>query len=431
VWDGEWGICLGRSGLGVLVIVLVCMGCCEEFLFLGVLKVSVCVLCSSACQEERHRSIAATVKAATGMASQANLPNLPTGELASEKTTMLQRLAAKIPGLRPDAAEKQTRPSYLSLLFHSGPEPLDHVLLTIGVLAALAAGVPFPLLGILFGELVDDMGSASCAADDTSSFGLSAAIERKVLLVVYVTIANFAVIYVHTSCWSMLSERLVRRIRHRYLSAMLRQEMAFFDTLPAGEVASRLDTDLQNIQSGTAEKVGICISSFSYFVAAYAVSFVKAPKLAGMLISIVPAFLMMAMGGGHFVKKFSGRGSDHIAKATGIASAGLTNIMVVHAFGAGKRLEGLFAEHLGNAQVEGIKKSVVSAIQLGLLYFIAYSANALAFWQGSRLIGDSVSGGDTGTTVGAVYTVIFVLVDGEFAAFIGLTLEHSLDGKLC
>jgi len=86
---------------------------------------------------------------------------------------------------------------------------------------------------------------------------------------------------------------------------------------------------------------------------------------------------------------------------------------IVHAFGANTRLESMFAEHLTKAQVQGIKKSIISSIQLGLLYFIAYSANALAFWQGSKQIANAVASNTSGTSVGAVYTVIFILVDGE------------------
>lgn len=308
----------------------------------------------------------------------------------------------------------KSNPSYADLLFRSGLKSFDWLLLIVGACAAAAAGVPFPVLGILFGELVDNLDSTQCAESDTAKFGIQSSVNQKVLIVVYVTIANFVLIWLHTSCWSMLSERIVRRLRKAYLSAILKSELAFFDTLAAGEVASRLDADLSSIQTATSEKVGICISSFSYFLAAYIVAFVKAPALAGMLISIVPAFLIMALGGGHFVKKYATAGSEHIAAATGIASAGLSNMSIVHAFGANSRLEKIFAEHLSKAQVEGVKKTLWAGCQLGLLYFIAYSANALAFWQGSVLIARSVQNQDPGTSVGDVYTVIFILVDASF-----------------
>jgi ATP-binding cassette subfamily B (MDR/TAP) protein 1 len=303
---------------------------------------------------------------------------------------------------------------YLRLLVSSGPETLDYVLLIVGFISSIASGVPFPLLGILFGQLVDDLNSTSCstsATTDTSS--ITNGVRTKVLDVIYVTIANFVLIYVHTGCWSLLGERLVRRLRRTYLNVLLRQEVAFFDKLPSGEVASRLDVDLQTIQTGTSEKVGIFIASISYFVASYVVAFIKSATLAGMLISLIPAFLSMALVGGHFTQKYASRVSDHVAAATAIASAGLSNMPLVQAMGASSRLEAVYANHIGLAQKEGMKKAFVASVQLGCLYFIAYSANALAFWQGSREIASSVDKNGSNTTIGAVYTVIFLLVDCE------------------
>lgn len=298
---------------------------------------------------------------------------------------------------------------YFRLLLASKPELLDYFLLVGGAISSLAAGIPFPLLGILFGQLVNDLNSTSCSTDSSS---VSDGVTTRVLLVIYVTIANFALIYLHTGCWSLLGERLVRRLRKRYLDVLLRQEVAFFDKLPSGEVASRLDVDLQTIQTGCSEKAGIFIASISYFVTSYIVAFIKSPKLAGMLFSLVPAYLLMALVGGHFTQKYSSRVSDHVAAATAIASAGLSNVSLLQAFGAAPRLQAVFAKHLALAQSEATKKAIVASIQLGCLYFIAYSANALAFWQGSWQIASSVSGtGDSNTTVGAVYTVIFLLVD--------------------
>jgi ATP-binding cassette subfamily B (MDR/TAP) protein 1 len=307
---------------------------------------------------------------------------------------------------------------YFQLLLSSNPEPLDYVLLCVGTVVSIAAGIPFPLLGVLFGQLVDDLNTASCSPGSNSS-SVSTGVREKVLLVVYVTIANFVLIYIHTGCWSLLGERLVRRLRKTYLDILLRQEIAFFDTLPSGEVASRLDVDLQTIQTGTSEKVGICIASLSYFVASYVVSFIKSTKLAGMLFSLVPAYLLMAFVGGHFTKKYVGRVSDHVAAATAVASAGLSNMPLVQALGANARLEAVFATHLSFAEKSGIMKSIVASIQLGCLYFIAYSANALAFWQGSREVAASVAKTGSNTTVGAVYTVIFLLVDCEHYGIFG------------
>ena len=304
--------------------------------------------------------------------------------------------------------------AYLRLLVYANPTWLDIALLVVGVVFAAVSGVPFPLMGILFGQLVDDLNSATCATDSNGSLYQSE-VNEKVLTLVYIAIGQVVAVYIHLVCWSLIGERLAQRLREHYFASLLRQEASFFDNLPAGEVSSRLNGDINTIQAGTSEKVGICISSISFFITAYIIAFIKNAKLAGMLVSLVPAFMIMSLVGSYYIEKYSGLMSDHVASAASIASEGLSNIMVVQAFGANKRLESKFASSLMDAQKQGIKKAIATATQSGLLYFIAYAANALAFWQGSRSIARAVSGDSQGVTVGSTYTVIFILVDGEIS----------------
>ncbi|KAJ9148320.1 Leptomycin B resistance protein pmd1-like protein 4 [Pleurostoma richardsiae] len=315
-----------------------------------------------------------------------------------------------------DKAEKgapllQALSNYLRLLFY-GAEWLDYVLITVATICAIAAGVPYPLMGILFGQLVDDINGATCEAEGGgNSFSYESTIRDKVLKLVYVAIGAFVVIYAYVLCWSIASQRLAQRLRHRYFESLLRQDPAFFGNRTAGEVSSRLQGDIQAVQTGTSEKVGVFIGSISFFVTAYIIAFIKEARLAGMLISLVPAFLLMALIGGAFIQKFSGRMSDAVGAASSIASEALTHVSVVQSFTAAPRLEAKFAGHMAIARKAGIQKAAASALQAGLLYFIAYSANALAFWQGSRMVAKAISHPGSGSSIGQIYTVIFILVD--------------------
>lgn len=318
----------------------------------------------------------------------------------------------------------KTTTGFIRLFFHTDPSRLDILLIVLGLIFAIAAGIPFPLLGIVFGDLVDDLNSTTCGSHDSNS-GLGSAVTTKVLYMVYITIFNFVTIYIHTGCWSLVGERLVRRLRDQYFRSLLKQEIAFFDTLPPGEISSRLSDDLDCIQTGTSEKVGICISSVSYFVAAYVVAFIKDAKLAGILVSLVPTYILMGFGGSYLIKKRSGRLASHISAAISIASDSLSNLRIVHAFGAQPRLELAFTDHLNHGKIHGLKKSIAAAVQLGLLYFISFSANALAFWQGSREIAEALESSRSGTSVGAVYTVIFLLIDGSLLAIQDLLIDSD------
>lgn len=313
--------------------------------------------------------------------------------------------------------------TYLRIFAAAEPSWVDILLLVVGTLSAAAAGIPFPLMGILFGQLVDDLNGATCAAVGSvttplNPFAYEGAINDKVLELVYIAVAAFVLIYVYVLSWSLVSQRLAQRLRAKYVSALLRQPPGFFDAraAAAGEVSTRLHGDMTAVQAGASEKVGILIASISFFVACYVVAFIKQPKLAGILVSLIPAFLLMALGGGFFVQKYAAQTSGGVAAASDIASEALQHVAVVQAYGAGPRLERRFAQRVAEARGAGIKKGVAAAVQAGLLYFIAYSANALAFWQGSRMVVDAMQG-DGGDTVGQIYTVVFLLVDGWSAPY--------------
>ncbi|CAI7643456.1 unnamed protein product [Penicillium pancosmium] len=304
--------------------------------------------------------------------------------------------------------------AYTRLLFSLDYTKTDVLLIFAGFFFSIAAGVPFPLLGIVFGELINDLNTATCSPYENVDSSVADGVQKKVLYVIYITIANFCFIYIHCSCWSYISERIARRFRRRYFESIIKQETGYIEGLPAGDVISRLVSDIEVVQSGTSEKVGLVVSTISYFVTSYIVAFIKVPQIAGMLVSVVPCYFLMTYVGGYYIKKYAGRITEHVNIATSIASSSLSHLTLVHAFNSHERLERLYADHLAGSRMDALKKAGTHAAQLGVLYFIAYSSNALAFWEGSRLIADSVEAGGSGTSVGAVYTVIFVLIDASF-----------------
>ncbi|KAM0326252.1 hypothetical protein ACHAQA_006849 [Verticillium albo-atrum] len=340
------------------------------------------------------------------------LPQQPTAEPAEKSD------ATSIKAKDEEAAKPEpffhSLTIYFRCLFAADPTWLDITLIVGGFICAAAAGTPFPLMAILFGQLVDDLNDATCAAEgETSSdpFAYAPEINEKVLLMVIIAIAAFILIYIYILAWGVISQRLAQRLRVRYLAALMRQPPSFFDERAnAGEVSSRLHGDITAVQAGTSEKVGIFISSISFFVTAFIIAYIKQAKLAGMLTAMVPAFMLMSIIGGAYFGKYTGRMSTAIGTASSLAGECLRNISVVHAFGAGPRLEARFADLMLEARSAGIKKATVAAVQAGLLYFIAYAGNALAFWQGSKMIAEARTN-NSGTSMGDIYTVILLLVD--------------------
>ncbi|KAL9940924.1 hypothetical protein V8E36_000412 [Tilletia maclaganii] len=319
-----------------------------------------------------------------------------------------------------DDEEEEERPkwsdnSFFALFRYC--ERTDYIILAVGIVLAVAQGVPLPLIGILFGQLIDGFNSANCDAaggalpPDQRELFLSQ-VSHKVVLVIAVACVNFVLIYIYTCCWSCFGERLVRKLRQRYIKALLRQDMAYFDQLQPGEVGSRLSTDLLTIQTGTNEKCGIFISSISYFVTSYIIAFIKLPTLAAQLLALLPAFGAIALISGKYISEAASTASGHLAHANSLATEALSNLPSVQAFGASGKLSYIYEKHLELARKASTRRAIIAAVQMGSLFFVGYSANALAFFSGSRII--SSSDPNSSGTVGNVYTVIFLLLDASF-----------------
>jgi ATP-binding cassette subfamily B (MDR/TAP) protein 1 len=58
--------------------------------------------------------------------------------------------------------------------------------------------------------------------------------------------------------WNYIGEINSKRLRESYLRSVLRQDIAYFDDVGAGEVATRIQTDCHLVQDGTSEYVS-CI----------------------------------------------------------------------------------------------------------------------------------------------------------------------------
>ena len=53
----------------------------------------------------------------------------------------------------------------------------------------------------------------------------------------------FICTYIYMNVWVHTSEATAKRIRERYLRAILRQDIAFFDKVGPGEVTTRIQSD--------------------------------------------------------------------------------------------------------------------------------------------------------------------------------------------
>ena len=93
----------------------------------------------------------------------------------------------------------------------------------IGSIGAIANGAAWPIFAILFADFFDafTMTTGSTLMSQATSISLRFA---------YLALGSFVASYLEAGLWMWTGNRQANRIRQRYLSAVMRQEIAFFDT---------------------------------------------------------------------------------------------------------------------------------------------------------------------------------------------------------
>ncbi|EME77240.1 ABC transporter, ABC-B family, MDR type [Pseudocercospora fijiensis CIRAD86] len=294
--------------------------------------------------------------------------------------------------------------TYLSL--YAPLESLEEktIALASAVLAVIA-GAPLPIIGYIFSRIINEFPPSEQA------------LHERLVQLLGVAAGYLVITALYMLGFGLTSENVSIKLRQRLLDCLLHLDQAYLDTHHV-DVSGMLTDKMDTIQSGCSEKVGIFIQAISYFVCAFIVAFILDAKLAGILLaSVVPAIALSFAILSPLVSKQSRKLARQNEEASSVVESALGAVKVVQAFDMIGELCSRHMECLRVSAQTNVKRSILAAVQAGAVYFIAYSANALAFFLGSR----STTPGNSGT----VYAVVFIILDasfvvGQFAPFLDI-----------
>ncbi|KAJ7784493.1 P-loop containing nucleoside triphosphate hydrolase protein [Mycena metata] len=296
----------------------------------------------------------------------------------------------------------------------------------IGLVAAIAAGAAQPLMTILFGKLVNqfvnfqililELQSGDPAKIASAEAALPAAAKgfrhQASLLAVYLVIIGggmFLCTYTYMYIFVYTAEVNAKRIRERYLKAVLRQDIQFFDKVGAGEVATRIQTDTHLVQQGISEKVALVVNFLAAFATGFVVAYVQSWRLALAMSSILPCIAITGGVMNKAVSRYMQLSLKHVAESGSLAEEVISTIRTAQAFGTQKVLADLYDSHIVHSETSDLKAAVWHGGGLSVFFFIIYNAYALAFSFGTTLI-------DSGhASAGIVINVFMAILIGSFS----------------
>ncbi|KAK8124231.1 ABC multidrug transporter Mdr1 [Apiospora kogelbergensis] len=268
---------------------------------------------------------------------------------------------------------------------------------------------------IFFGQLT--VAFEDVALDTISFDEFESELVKNVVYFAYVGIAEFFTVYISTVGFIYTGEHITQRIRTEYLNAILRQNIAYFDNLGAGEITTRITADTNLIQDGISHKVALTLTAVAIFCTGFIIAYVKFWKLALICTSTLVAFGAVMGGGSKFIVKFSNKSMQHYAVGSSLVQEVLSSIRTATAFGTHERLAEQYESHLRVVEKHRIRMQVIQAVMVGAMYTISFLNYGLGFWQGSRFL---VSG-DMDT--GGILAVLMAITTGSYA--VGNVSPHS------
>ncbi|KAF2133841.1 P-loop containing nucleoside triphosphate hydrolase protein [Dothidotthia symphoricarpi CBS 119687] len=290
----------------------------------------------------------------------------------------------------------------------------DILIMVVAAIASIGAGAVMPLMTLVYGNFAGSFTSYSVDAVAAQHFENQ--INTNSLYFVYLGIGSFVFSYISVVGFSITGERITQQIRELYLRAIFRQNIAFFDFLGSGEITTRISADMNLVQDGIGQKIGLFLTGCSMFVSAIIVGFIRSWKLSLIMLSATVAMVLLMGLNGAFMRKSQTKSIDEYAIAASLAEEVLSSARNVAAFGTQKRLAQKYKVLLDRAsKLDFMAKFWLSNMIAGMMCILNLQYS-LAFWQGHRFL---VSG-DLG--VANILTVVMSTMIAGIS--IGQNLPH-------
>jgi ATP-binding cassette subfamily B protein len=295
------------------------------------------------------------------------------------------------------AAQRDLRPLRQALPFlRPYTARLALALVCLIVAAAAMLGMPVAI------RYVIDYGFAGAGADIDRYF--------EALLLLAAVFAFFAAMRYYLVMW--IGERVVADIRSAVYSHVIRLSPTFFEVTRTGEVLSRLTADTTLVQSVVGAGVSIALRSGIMLLGGLVMLFVTSPKLAGLVLVLVPLVVLPILIYGRRVRRLSRASQDRVADSSGVAGEVLNAIGIVQAFTLEDFQAQRFTAAVERAFLAARQRLRTSALLSGLIVLTSFGAIVVVLWVGARAV---ASGGVSAGTL-SQFLLYATLVAGSTTA---------------
>nr|ADZ48235.1 multidrug/pheromone exporter protein [Hevea brasiliensis] len=289
--------------------------------------------------------------------------------------------------------------SIRSIFMHA--DGVDWFLMVLGVIGSVGDGFSTPLVLFVTSKLMNNIGGASSFQSDFSHN-----INKNALALCYLACGQWVVCFVEGYCWTRTGERQATRMRARYLKAVLRQEVGYFDlhVTSTAEVITSVSNDSFVIQDVLSEKVPNLLMNASMFFGCYLVGFLLLWRLAIVGFPFIVILVIPGLMYGRTLMGLARKIKEEYNKAGTIAEQALSSIRTVYAFVGESKTVTAYSAALDFSVKLGLKQGLAKGLAIGS-NGVVFAIWSFMSYYGSRLVMYHNARGGTVFAVGASIAV--------------------------
>ncbi|MFC7476059.1 ABC transporter transmembrane domain-containing protein [Dankookia sp. GCM10030260] len=197
---------------------------------------------------------------------------------------------------------------------------------------------------------------------------------------------------------SWLGERVAGDLRRDVFDHVLRLSPAWFETARTGDILSRLTADVTLLQSLIGSAISMGLRNILTGAGAFGMLLVTSPKLAGIVLLVVPLVVVPLVLFGRREKRLSRVAQERIADLGDLAEETLAGLRTVQAYTHEPIDRMRFAGRVEESVAAAVRRIASRSLLILMVILLGFGAVTFSLWVGGR---DVVTGRMTGGELSA------------------------------
>ncbi|KAI9119183.1 hypothetical protein K1719_009858 [Acacia pycnantha] len=297
-------------------------------------------------------------------------------------------------------AKKKKNGSIRSIFMHA--DTADLFLMVLGVIGSLGDGFTTPLVLFISSRLMNSVGSSSTVGPTSFTHN----INKNAVNMLYLAAGSFFACFLEGYCWTRTGERQAARMRARYLKAVLRQDVAYFDlhVTSTSEVITSVSNDSLVIQDAISEKVPNFLMNVFMFIGSYTAAFAMLWRLAIVGFPFVVLLVIPGLLYGRTLMGLARKIREEYNQAGTIAEQAISSLRTVYAFVGESKTIVAYSDALQGSVQLGLKQGLAKGLAIGS-NGVVFAIWSFTSYYGSHLVMYHGAKGGTVFAVGAAVAV--------------------------